>query len=365
MKYKGIDLFSGCGGLSLGASWGGIHIAAAVENDHDASETFIRNHPETQVFTQSIETLSPYTIKKNVFGNLRPFILIGGPPCQGYSASNCQSRNMGNKNNSMYLHFIKFVKVLNPQWILFENVEGLKNFEKGKILANIIENFRDLGYRVKMDVLNSADYGVPQKRKRLFIVGWKNKKIEFVFPKKRIEKDYITVEDALSDLPDLENGDAFPALKYKRYSGLSEYQKKMRNGNAETYNHFVSRNFDYVIERYKYIKQGENWESIPDRLFSNYKDRSRCHSSIYHRLRADQPSVVIGNFRKNMLIHPYSDRGLSVREAARLQSFPDDFVFSGFLNSQQQQVGNAVPPLLSEAIFKEILKRSETANSNE
>lgn len=130
----------------------------------------------------------------------------------------------------------------------------------------------------------------------------------------------------------------------------------MRNGSNEAHQNYVSRNADYVIERYSYIKQGENWRAIPDELMRNYADKSNCHSGIYKRLVADKPSIVISNYRKNMLIHPYQDRGLSVREAARLQSFPDHFIFKGSLMHIQQQIGNAVPPLLAKAVFDKILE---------
>jgi DNA (cytosine-5)-methyltransferase 1 len=130
----------------------------------------------------------------------------------------------------------------------------------------------------------------------------------------------------------------------------------MRNNQSGCLNHLVTRNSELVIERYKYIPQGGNWEHIPEHLMKNYKDKSRCHTGIYRRLDNNKPSVVIGNYRKNMLIHPTQNRGLSVREAARLQSFPDSFVFKGSIGFQQQQVGNAVPPLLAKALFSSILK---------
>ena len=129
----------------------------------------------------------------------------------------------------------------------------------------------------------------------------------------------------------------------------------MRLGTKKARQNYVSRNADYVIERYSYIKQGQNWRAIPDSLMQNYANKNNCHSGIYKRLRADMPSVVISNYRKNMLIHPFQDRGLSVREAARLQSFPDNFIFKGSLMRIQQQIGNAVPPLLAKAVFEKIL----------
>ena len=139
---------------------------------------------------------------------------------------------------------------------------------------------------------------------------------------------------------------------------ISPYAKLMRGNSQQCHNNLVTKNSDYIIERYKHISQGENWEAIPQELMKNYKNVSRCHTGIYRRLKEDEPSIVIGNFRKNMLIHPWEDRGLSVREAARLQSFPDNFIFEGSIGYQQQQVGNAVPPLLAKAVFDHVLLKS-------
>lgn len=138
----------------------------------------------------------------------------------------------------------------------------------------------------------------------------------------------------------------------------SNYARQMREGSKIATQNYVSRNNDLVIERYKYIGQGQNWRAIPDFLMKNYADKGRCHSGIYRRLIANQPSVVISNYRKSMLIHPYQDRGISVREAARLQSFPDSFYFEGPISHIQQQIGNAVPPLLAKAVFDQIIKMS-------
>ena len=166
--------------------------------------------------------------------------------------------------------------------------------------------------------------------------------------------------DAIGDLPELTNGQMDDCLPYrcsKKEAG--EYAQLMRKSSRKSKQNFVSRNADYVIERYKYIGQGQNWRAIPEELMANYKDRDQCHSGIYKRLVADSPSVVISNYRKNMLIHPFQDRGLSVREAARLQSFPDNFIFKGSLMHIQQQIGNAVPPLLGNAVFDKILSYGE------
>ena len=169
-----------------------------------------------------------------------------------------------------------------------------------------------------------------------------------------IEKP-VTVREAISDLPQLENGAIYETLPY-RNGCPSNYARKMRGDLKESSNHCVTKNSSIVIERYKHIPQGGNWENIPQKLMKNYTDKTRCHTGIYHRLRENEPSIVIGNYRKNMLIHPTQNRGLSVREAARLQSFPDWYEFKGHLGFQQQQVGNAVPPYMSQRVFEEIVK---------
>ncbi len=182
--------------------------------------------------------------------------------------------------------------------------------------------------------------------------------IEFEFPEKLKRK--VSVKQAIGDLPDLKNGEKLDVVPYKT-NKPNKYAKLMRNKSKKSTQNYVSRNEDYVIERYKYIGQGENWKAIPEKLMLNYKDSNNCHSGIYRRLDPNKPSVVIANYRKNMLIHPFQNRGLSVREAARIQSFPDTFVFKGNLSYKQQQIGNAVPPLLAKAIFEQIIKLSENA----
>lgn len=346
--YLGIDIFSGAGGLSLGAINAGIRIPYAIENDLASANTFKRNHPETEVINKDIREIDPTQLKlKN------PFIVFGGPPCQGFSTSNRQTRNLDNKNNSLFEEFVRFVRELSPEWFLFENVEGIVSFNNGKTVVEIKKCFEELGYLVVSNVLTASDYGVPQNRNRFIMVG--NKKgIEFQFPEKVEEK--VSVAEAICDLPDLKNGQMEEVLPYR--GEASSYGKKLRNGSKSALQNFVSRNKDYVIERYGYIKPGQNWQAIPQHLMLNYKDRDNCHSGIYKRLDPDKPSVVISNYRKNMLIHPTQDRGLSVREAARIQSFPDDFVFEGTLMHIQQQIGNAVPPLLAEVIFKQIIEMS-------
>lgn len=345
-KYIGIDIFSGAGGLSLGAMAAGINIPIAIEKDPNAAKTFKRNHPDTKVITKDIIDVDIESLDvKN------PFIVFGGPPCQGFSLSNSKTRNQDNKNNKLYFEFVRFIKELKPQWFLFENVEGILSFNKGETVKEIKRNFEELGYKVNYKILSASDYGVPQERNRFILIG-NSEGIEFDFPEKKDE--LISVSEAISDLPDLVNGQKEDKLPYK--DTQSAYARQMRNGSREAKQNFVSRNNELVLERYKFIKPGQNWKAIPDHLMQNYKNKNNCHSGIYKRLDPNKPSVVISNYRKNMLIHPEQNRGLSVREAARIQSFPDNFIFEGSLMHIQQQIGNAVPPMLAEVVFKQIIK---------
>lgn len=348
---NGIDIFSGAGGLSLGAEMAGISIKCAIEINQSAALTFQRNHPNSSVLNCDIRTIT-----KDDFGfdTSDVFIIMGGPPCQGFSLSNTRSRNMSNPNNLLFEQFVRLVSEIKPKWFLFENVWGITNIENGKVMNLIKKCFEDIGYTVVPKVLKASDYGVPQNRERFFMVG-NRFGINFEFPEP-LNSSPVSVWDAISDLPILENGQNLYKGEYiTPLEKATSYQRKMREKAEHPLQNFVSRNNDLVIERYKHIPQGGNWSDIPDYLMTNYADKSRCHSGIYRRLRADLPSVVISNYRKSMLIHPFQDRGLSVREAARIQSFPDNFIFEGPISHIQQQIGNAVPPLLAQAVFEKIL----------
>ena len=346
----GIDIFSGAGGLSLGAEMAGISVRYAIEIDSDAAKTYKKNHSDAKVICEDIRKINPIDLKD---GDSPIFIIMGGPPCQGFSMSNTISRNMENPKNFLFKEFVRFVKELKPIWFVLENVKGITSINQGDTQHLIEDCFRELGYKVKSKVLCASDYGVPQNRHRFFMVG-NRLNIDFDFPKEAEIK--VSVNDAISDLPSLTNGEMLENAPYTRpISETSEYIKLMRGESVFATQNYVSRNNDLVIERYKHIKQGENWRAIPEHLMQNYADKGRCHSGIYKRLIADAPSVVISNYRKSMLIHPFEHRGISVREAARLQSFPDNFIFEGCLSHIQQQIGNAVPPLLSKAVMQQIL----------
>lgn len=352
-----IDLFAGGGGLSLGFQKAGFHVAQAVEKDTKAAATYHHNHPEADMIENDVDNLDPASCLQRI--GLRTgdvTVLIGGVPCQGFSESNRRTRNSSNPSNHLYKKFIQFVSVMRPAWFVLENVAGLRTMERGVILQRIIEECSALGYKVEWKELNAVEYGVPQARRRIFIVGNRvNAPIVFPEPTHGREcKAFVTVRQAISDLPRLENGANVDRLGYaKRGRELSNYQRRMRasmSRTAEVQGNLVTKSSDIIIQRYRHIGTGENWEAIPSNLMTNYEDVSRCHTGIYHRLEWDAPAKVIGNFRKNMLIHPQQQRGLSIREAARLQSFPDNYEFLGSIGYQQQQVADAVPPLLAEAV---------------
>ncbi len=356
-KPIAIDLFAGAGGLSCGLRNAGFMIAQAVEIDTHAATTYKRNNPETDVIADDIRRLDPVSCLKRVA--LRPgdvTVLAGGPPCQGFSESNRRTRNLNNHKNHLYKEYLRFLEKVEPMWFVIENVAGLCTLSEGAILKRIIKRCQALGYTVKWKLLNAADYGVPQFRRRIFIIGNRlNLPIQFPKPTHGQQgKPYVTVRQALNDLPSLENGAYLDCLPYRKsLSRATVYQKAMRmhsNGAKIVQGNLVTQNSSKILKRYAHIGQGQNWEAIPSKLMTDYRNTSLCHTGIYYRLEWDKPSKVIGNFRKNMLIHPEQDRGLSVREAARLQSFPDKNVFLGSIGFQQQQVADAVPPLLAEKI---------------
>ena len=344
----GVDLFSGAGGMSLGARWAGIDVRVAVEIHPAAARTHARNHSSCMTVQGDLRHIGGFFNGRSKADEL---VVFGGPPCQAFSTSNQRTRGPNNSKNLLFREFLRLVKLLRPEWVVFENVPGILERRSKSYVAEIEERLHKLGYGTSSGVLNAVDFGVPQFRKRFFIIGALGRDAP-TLPDPSV-KEPVTVADAISDLPVLRNGASVSQLRY-RQDANSSYSRKMRGQRSDCSGNIVSENAEFVVRRYKYIPQGGNWSDIPAKYMRNYADRFRCHTGIYHRLCSTEPSVVIGNFRKNMLIHPTQDRGLSVREAARLQSFPDWYVFEGSIGLQQQQVGNAVPPLLAKAVFRAI-----------
>jgi len=279
-------------------------------------------------------------------------LLVAGPPCQSFSTSNQRTRTDDNPLNNLLFVPVEVAKVKRPSAVIVENVHGLGIGSRRKYLDELVERFSLIGYSTKILVVSGAMVGLPQNRTRLFVIASQKKFADFDFGK----ASQPTVNDAISDLPLLDKGASIDIREYGAMP-LSCYSEELRRTLKECSGHLVTDNADHIIERYKHVPQGGNWQSIPRKLMGNYSDVTRCHTGIYHRLSSNLPAKVVGNFRKNMLIHPTQNRGLSIREAARLQSFPDSYEFCGSIGKRQQQVGNAVPPLMAYCVEKLFLDR--------
>lgn len=369
-----VDLFSGPGGLSTGFSNAGFRIVGAVDKSEPAVETYSYNHDHEplsrDVREMDVDELTEQVTKQGANPD-GVDVVIGGPPCKGFSTANMQTRSPDNPKNDLFMHFLRLVRGLDPRVAVMENVPGLLSMgrEEGAV-KNVIQNeLRDLGFTVRHRVLNAERYGVPQARSRVFFIGVKEGTPPFPTPshtdggkQKTLTnavddlEPVVTVGDALLDLPELPAGGGGAEVMEYAAKPHSEYAEEMRANVDDTlYNHKTTVNREKTQKRFEHIPQGGNWEDIPAELMDDYTDRSRTHGHIYYRLEEDEPALTVANFRKSMMVHPTQDRLLSVREAARLQSFPDDYRFvSSRISDRQQMVGDAVPVKLAEAIASEV-----------
>jgi DNA (cytosine-5)-methyltransferase 1 len=260
----GIDLFSGAGGMSLGAIEAGIDVRFAVENDTSTCNTYSYNFKKTNIFSNDIRKLKevPLNLSKK-----DEVILFGGPPCQGFSTSNQKNRNIQNDKNWLFEEFIRIIKIIKPlpKWVVFENVKGFSETESGLFLHRVITDLEKIGYRISYQKLNAVDFGIPQKRTRFFFVGSLDRN-EIYFPKPN-SLSSVSVKDALFDLPKLEVGAVENWQEYGT-KPISLYAKALRGNLKRSANHQVTKNSSLVIERYKHIPQGGNWQDIPESLMS-------------------------------------------------------------------------------------------------
>lgn len=345
-----IDLFCGSGGLSLGFKRAGFKTVVANDISQDAINTIKLNNPETEIILKDIRELKSSEIKRILKTKGYTCIngIIGGPPCRGFSLAN-RKRNLENPGNHLFEEYLRLVRELKPDFFVFENVATILAVGNGIIKDTIYNEMKKIGYEVEIKVLTASDYGVPQVRQRAIIIG-NRKGAKGLHPVPILDKDsYITVKQAIDDLPPVADT-SNPKERDYLILPLSDYQELMRKNSNKVFNHIITSNNELVLMRYKTIPQGGNWRNIPKSLMKNYKNPELCHSNIYKRLSWDKPSITISNFRKSMLIHPEQHRGLTVREAARIQSFPDDYIITGGIMAQQQQIADAVPPLMAEAI---------------
>ena len=347
---KVLDLFSGCGGLSLGFEQAGFEIYGGIDNNPDAVNTFQHNFPKSIALKQDLEKADFSEISKLMPDIQDVEALIGGPPCQGFSAANRWTHETDEQRNRLFFAFVEFVDRIKPKVVVIENVQQIITRDGGYAKDRIYEIFQERGYFVNHQILNSSDFNVPQNRKRNFFVITED--IEFDFNSIEEFQRTPTVGEALSELYSLEvheNQDTHvlqgkPSTKYQRY---------LRARNNKITNHEIRYPAPEVQERISHVPQGSNWRSVPEHLWPRV--RNNRHSSAYRRLHEGKPSCTIdtGNTHSNYF-HPKFDRLPSPREAARIQSFPDNFHFVGTRTPQYIQVGNAVPPLMAKALAQAI-----------
>lgn len=347
-KMNVIDLFAGCGGLSKGFMDAGFDILLGVDNDTAALNTFALNHYGAIALNADLTKKESFeTIRKMVEGKSID-VIIAGPPCQGFSLTG--PRNFDDKRNQLYLAVIEAVKEFQPKGFIIENVPGMATLYGGQIKDEILKRFRNLGYNIDCSILCAADYGVPQIRRRLVFMGIRKDIGKPHFPNKLLSPDkYITCREALSDLPSREfdlgkETDSYDSLPQ------SSYQELMRKNSSVLHNHVASNHSKMVKDTIALVPEGGNYKDLPPGW-----GESRSFHVAWTRYNGNKPSNTIDTGHRNHFHYEYN-RVPTVRENARLQSFPDDFVFTGSRTEQNRQVGNAVPPLLGYSIGLELKK---------
>lgn len=342
-KLNAIDLFCGCGGLSYGFEKAGYNILLGIDNDAKALETFELNHVGAKSICGDITEVTYEKDIKPLIGNKTIDVIIGGPPCQGMSLSG--PRKFEDPRNKLYLSYIRLVEEIQPKAFVIENVPGLVTLFKGQIKDSIIQKFRDLGYEIQYRILCAADYGVPQNRKRVVFVGMK--KGHFEYPD--IVSKTITCGMALSDLPTLENELGNEDVPYLT-AIQNDYQKLMRRNSSKVKNHIAANHSERVKKIISMVPDGGNYKNLPE----EYRNSRNFHVA-WTRFASDKPAPTIDTGHRHHFHYKFN-RVPTVRECARLQSFPDDFVFLGNKTQQFRQVGNAVPPLMAKCIAEQLIK---------
>jgi DNA (cytosine-5)-methyltransferase 1 len=380
-----IDLFAGAGGLTCGLNQSGFESIFANELLADYAKTYQANHPQTLMVVGDIRQICEINLKHFLGIKAGDISLVaGGPPCQGFSI-NAPIRNLDDERNHLFKDFLRVVAALMPRAVLIENVPGIVSLGKGTVVQQIYRELEALGYKVKHKILFAGHYGVPQMRFRTVFIGIKDYAGEIIFPEPRYNakavanftgaqelciptpplffqhlKPHTTVANALSDLPEINNGETHSPVNYAKEPD-NDYQHYLRKNRVKLSAHYCARLGEVNLNRLKHIPQGGSWRDIPFELLPAGLQRARRsdHTKRYGRLHPDALCSTVltkcdphwGSF-----FHPTQDRIISVREAARIQSFPDDYVFTGNITQQYEQIGNAVPPLLGKAIGDEIMK---------
>ena len=360
-KYNVIDLFAGVGGLSYGFSkLSQFNIIMANEIEKDISVAYTLNYPDVKMLNCDIKNLTK-EILDDALNYKNVDVIIGGPPCQSYSTLG--KRQMDERAN-LFMQYKRVLTISQPKAFVFENVTGLLSVDNGNFFRRVKSEFEQLGYELRYQVLDAADFGVPQHRERIILVGFKNKN-PFIFPTPTHGvglKAYVTLKNAIGDLPVLKNGEK----KSCYASGITnEFLEFVRNNSSNILEeHKAPTNSEYLIKIMTALKDGQTKNDLPE----NIRPKSG-YGNTYAKLWWDRPSTTITrNFScpsSSRCIHPRDSRAMSIREGARLQSFPDNYIFYGSDAMKRLEIGNAVPPLLSMAIAKQMVKALENSEVTE
>lgn len=351
-----VDLFSGAGGLSRGFMDAGFNVILGVDFDDAALKTFKENHGDAETMKldlfnhDNINVISEYLIQRNI--NLD--VLVGGPPCQGFSLAG--KREEFDQRNVLYSAMVKVAEKLKPRVVVLENVPGMLTLYNGAGAKRVREDFESIGYNIcEPKVLYAPEYGVPQIRKRVFFVMTLKEDIkgEFVYPEpKYTEEEFITCGDAIGNLPSLEGATNFSLNQILDYpkEPANDYEKLMRKNSEFLHNHTPTKHAEETVRLIGLVQEGKNYKSLPK---EELEKRQFKYNEALTRYDSSKPSRTIDTGHRTHFHYKWN-RIPTVREAARLQSFPDDFVFYGNKQEQYRQVGNAVPPLLGFAVAKKI-----------
>ena len=338
-KFSVLDLFCGCGGLSLGFNQAGYETLLGIDSWEDAIKTFNRNHQNPNGIVANLIDVSPEEIYEKT-GIKNVDIVIGGPPCQGFSIAG--KRVIDDERNKLYKSFVKFVKYYQPKAFLMENVPNIVSIGNGVVRNAIIQDFEKLGYKVVYKILLASDYGVPQNRKRAFFIGIKGN-VDYVFPNPTVKR-HVNSKEAISDLPSDSLNDGSVYI----WPPQSEYQKIMRENSIGVFNHQITAHTEQTIKIISMVPDGGNYKNLPEELH-----QTRKVNIAWTRLNSIRPSFTIdtGHFHH---FHYEYNRVPTARESARLQSFPDSYIFECGKTSQLKQIGNAVPPILAEVLAESL-----------
>lgn len=345
---KMIDLFAGVGGLSLGFEMCGFEVVLANEYDASIAEAYIKNRHNPNMIVADITKLPI----KETFSKYRGCVdvVVGGPPCQGFSAKG-KRKSINDPRNFLFRYYVDVVATVFPRYFVMENVPGLLTTEDGFFKKELMELFAGLGYTLSAEVLCAADYGVPQNRKRAFIIGKRECSRPVRMPPKHTSR--TSIWEAISDLSFLNSGEGQEVQEYQ-IAPRTKYQKNMRKNSKMLYNHVATNHSAVALERMSLIPPKGGKEFLPPEHHTK-----SIYSGTWERMDADDVSVTITTRfdtpSSGKFTHPFLNRAITVREAARIQSFPDAFHFFGNKSSQMKQVGNAVPPLLAKAVAECIL----------